>query len=219
MYDPRVLILSRKRDQINKSRQAEAAFQFVRDRGYDEATSRGIVESLENPSSGISRGGLLPFVTTLAGRWEVGDDDGLAALALAVSRELAERGDRKRVSVVVRPPRWPSASAFSVVGWEGASLKDATEGASLEGGDVLAEYLECACSGVMACSTCQVYVDDAWFAKVGAPSEAEQDMLDLAADPRPNSRLACQIVLSPELDGLTLTIPASANNLFDDLPF
>lgn len=56
-------------------------------------------------------------------------------------------------------------------------------------------------------------------AAVGPPSEAEQDMLDLAHEPRDTSRLACQLVLSPAVDGMRLTIPAGANNLFDYIPF
>jgi 2Fe-2S ferredoxin len=83
----------------------------------------------------------------------------------------------------------------------------------------LGEYLECACSGVMACSTCHVVVAPEWFSRVGAPDEAEQDMLDLAYEPQATSRLGCQLVLTPNLDGLVVHLPRSANNLMDPIPF
>jgi 2Fe-2S ferredoxin len=88
-----------------------------------------------------------------------------------------------------------------------------------EGASTLGEYIECACSGIMACSTCHVVVDEKWFDKVGPPCEAEQDMLDLAYSPRDTSRLACQIVLTKEWDGLVVKLPKGANNLMDFVPF
>ena len=132
-----------------------------------------------------------------------------------------------------------------------------------------ADHIECACNGlsvcfidrhiqlhsllffVQACSTCQVYIDEDWFERVGAPDEAgfithnllfvlpsysfdllitafcltqyfvcaELDMIDLAHEPTDFSRLGCQVILKPELDGLRVTIPGGANNMFDDIPF
>ena len=63
------------------------------------------------------------------------------------------------------------------------------------------------CGGACACATCHVYVDEAWREAVGAPSPMEEDMLDFAYDVRPNSRLSCQIRVSPALDGLRVTTP------------
>ena len=63
------------------------------------------------------------------------------------------------------------------------------------------------CGGAFACATCHVYVEEAWRAATGAPSQMEEDMLDFAHDVRPNSRLSCQIKVKPELDGLVLRIP------------
>ena len=68
--------------------------------------------------------------------------------------------------------------------------------------------IEAECGGACACATCHVYVDDAWFEKVGGAEPMEQDMLDFASDLRPNSRLSCQIKISPDLDGLTVMTPA-----------
>lgn len=66
------------------------------------------------------------------------------------------------------------------------------------------------CGGALSCATCHVYVEDEWMDRVGPPSDEEEDMLDTVGDVRPNSRLSCQILMSDELDGLTLTLAASA---------
>jgi 2Fe-2S ferredoxin len=62
------------------------------------------------------------------------------------------------------------------------------------------------CGGACACATCHVYVGDGWFGKLPPRSDAEIDMLDMALAVEPNSRLSCQIVCKPELDGITVTI-------------
>ena len=67
--------------------------------------------------------------------------------------------------------------------------------------------IEAECGGACACATCHVYVDDAWRDKVGGPSPMEEDMLDFGYDVRENSRLSCQIKVTPELDGLVVTTP------------
>ncbi len=73
--------------------------------------------------------------------------------------------------------------------------------------------LEGTCEGQMACSTCHVVVERDWFAALPDASEDEEDMLDLAYGVRPTSRLACQIVLTEALDGLTVTIPPEARDM------
>ncbi len=64
------------------------------------------------------------------------------------------------------------------------------------------------CGGGMACATCHVYVNDEWFDKVPTKEDGEEDMLDMAFEPKKNSRLSCQIIVSDELDGLTVSIPS-----------
>ena len=64
------------------------------------------------------------------------------------------------------------------------------------------------CGGGMACVTCHVYVKDEWFDKLPNKEEGEEDMLDMAFEPKQNSRLSCQIVVSDELDGLIVNIPS-----------
>jgi 2Fe-2S ferredoxin len=69
--------------------------------------------------------------------------------------------------------------------------------------------IEGACEGSLACSTCHVIVDPAWFTKLAKPTEDEEDMLDLAFGLEKTSRLGCQIVISDALDGLTVKLPSS----------
>ena len=64
------------------------------------------------------------------------------------------------------------------------------------------------CGGGMACATCHVYVKDEWWDKLQAKEDGEEDMLDMAYEPKKNSRLSCQIIVSDELDGLTVNIPS-----------
>ncbi len=64
------------------------------------------------------------------------------------------------------------------------------------------------CGGSMACATCHVYVKDEWFNKIPKKEDGEEDMLDMAFEPKKNSRLSCQIIVSDELDGLTVNIPS-----------
>ncbi|MGH6818005.1 MAG: 2Fe-2S iron-sulfur cluster-binding protein [Methylovirgula sp.] len=63
------------------------------------------------------------------------------------------------------------------------------------------------CGGACACATCHVYVDKEFLALTGGPSPQEEDMLDFAYATQPNSRLSCQIKVTPELDGLVVTTP------------
>ena len=63
------------------------------------------------------------------------------------------------------------------------------------------------CGGGMACATCHVYVKEDWLDKLPAKEDGEEDMLDMAYEPKQNSRLSCQLIVSDELDGLEVAIP------------
>ena len=63
------------------------------------------------------------------------------------------------------------------------------------------------CGGGMACATCHVYVKEEWLNKIPKAEEAEIDMIDMAFEPKKNSRLSCQIIITEELDGFTVTTP------------
>jgi 2Fe-2S ferredoxin len=73
--------------------------------------------------------------------------------------------------------------------------------------------LEGACEGSLACSTCHVIVDPEWYDVLEGASEDEEDMLDLAFGLTHTSRLGCQIKMTEELDGLTVTLPTATRNM------
>ena len=64
------------------------------------------------------------------------------------------------------------------------------------------------CGGGMACATCHVYVKEEWFNKLPKTQDGEQDMIDMAFEPKKNSRLSCQLIVSDELDGMVVTTPS-----------
>ena len=69
------------------------------------------------------------------------------------------------------------------------------------------EGIDADCGGSMACATCHDYVPENWFNKMEKPQDSEQDMIDMAYEPKKNSRLSCQIIMSAELDGLEVITP------------
>jgi ferredoxin, 2Fe-2S len=73
--------------------------------------------------------------------------------------------------------------------------------------------LEGACEGSLACSTCHVIVAPEWFGRLAEAKEEEEDMLDLAFGLTATSRLGCQIVMTAELDGLTVTLPVATRDM------
>jgi len=96
-----------------------------------------------------------------------------------------------------------SGTATEVEVADGWSLMQAAIANGIEG--IVGE-----CGGSCACATCHCYVDEARLAELPPPSDGELDMLaNVAAERRPNSRLACQIKAGPALDGLRLDLPAT----------
>lgn len=79
--------------------------------------------------------------------------------------------------------------------------------------DVAKLEVEGACDGCMQCSTCHVYLSAASYKQVGEPGEDEQDVLDKSLDVKETSRLACQIQLSPEMEGMEVELPKNVVNL------
>ena len=67
------------------------------------------------------------------------------------------------------------------------------------------------CGGSMACATCHVYVKEEWFDKLDKKEDGEEDMLDNAYEPKKNSRLSCQLIVSEKLDGLIVHLPEKQN--------
>ena len=64
------------------------------------------------------------------------------------------------------------------------------------------------CGGGMSCATCHVYVNNEWLDKLTEKEDGEEDMLDMAFEPKKNSRLSCQLIVSDKLDGLVVNIPS-----------
>ncbi len=94
-----------------------------------------------------------------------------------------------------------SGTARTVEGSVGATVMETALRNNVPG-------IDAECGGACACATCHVYVNDAWIEAVGKAQDMEQDMLDFASDVRENSRLSCQIRITPAFDGLSVTTPA-----------
>ncbi|MGO8918161.1 MAG: ferredoxin family 2Fe-2S iron-sulfur cluster binding protein [Stellaceae bacterium] len=75
--------------------------------------------------------------------------------------------------------------------------------------------IEGACEGSLACSTCHVIIDGEWYEMLKEASEDEEDMLDLAFGLTQTSRLGCHIIMTEELDGLTVRLPQATRNLMN----
>lgn len=71
--------------------------------------------------------------------------------------------------------------------------------------------IEGACEGSLACATCHVIVEPSWYERLDEPSEDEEDMLDLAFDLQQTSRLGCQIVVTEEMEGMTVALPGNGH--------
>ena len=99
----------------------------------------------------------------------------------------------------------PNGSRHEVDAPVGLSVLEIAHGNNIE--------LEGACEGSLACSTCHVIVDGEDFERLAEPTEDEEDMLDLAFGLTRTSRLGCQIIMSDELDGLVVTLPAETRNM------
>ena len=63
------------------------------------------------------------------------------------------------------------------------------------------------CGGGMACATCHVYVKEEWFNKLPTKESGEEDMIDMAYEPKKFSRLSCQLIVTDELEGLVVNLP------------
>ncbi|KIM00140.1 Ferredoxin 2Fe-2S [Paramagnetospirillum magnetotacticum MS-1] len=102
----------------------------------------------------------------------------------------------------------PDGTRQEVDAPEGLSVLEVAHHAKIE--------LEGACEGSLACSTCHIVVAKEWYDKLSPATEDEEDMLDLAFGLTATSRLGCQIIMSKELDGLVVTLPAATRNMMVD---
>ena len=150
-------------------------------------------------------------------------DSGLRALSGAVARDIMHQEQRRElpsVTVVIIPFGRREEEGLTFEANEGMTLFDLWE----ENRSSLGSFVECACGGIAACSTCHVILEqdayDAITASEGGIKEAEIDMLDLAEDPQPTSRLGCQMSFRKlqhddgDMGKLVLRLPESTNNLW-----
>lgn len=93
----------------------------------------------------------------------------------------------------------------TVQGEEGMSVLEVAHANNID--------LEGACGGCLACATCHVMVDEKSYGILPKPTEVEDDMLDFAFGVEPTSRLACQVKLTKELDGIRVKLPVASRNL------
>ncbi len=137
-------------------------------------------------------------------------DAGFKALVEAIEREEASKPtQREKITIYIDVPK--ERHSFPIEVNVGENLYDVRQHSK-----ELEKFLECACQGIAACSTCHVYVRNPEDRKkLPLPEDNELDMLDLAWGVKKSSRLGCQIKFTKALDGLKITIPDEANNLFN----
>mmetsp|Transcript_9596 Transcript_9596/g.12606 ORF Transcript_9596/g.12606 Transcript_9596/m.12606 type:complete len:197 (-) Transcript_9596:221-811(-) len=162
--------------------------------GVNENKTEAVLSELSK--TGLSTSEIPSFIKTIG-------SSGLQDFVAAVDR-VSKNKDLPLVSLNIHVPK--ENLTFKVSGVTGESLRDISQESDL------GSYLECACSGVMACSTCHVILDKSLFDRLDPPCEAELDMLDLAYEPQEISRLGCQLILSNEFENATIIIPNGVNN-------
>ena len=101
---------------------------------------------------------------------------------------------------------------FTIIEHTGAEHQvEAEVGQSVMQGaiDALVPGILADCGGSCSCATCHCYVDEAWVTRLPDPTDSEREMLECALEPRDNSRLSCQIRITPQTDGLVIHLPKS----------
>lgn len=176
---------------------------LVKERGLTEAQALAVLQALKDSGAGSHDSTLKSIAKSI-------DNDALAALVKAVD-DIAQRNASRDAlePATLEVDVLEHSYHFKIEGRDGDSLYDL-----VEHGTELSEYIECACHGQLMCSTCHVYVDEDSLQELDPPEEAEQDMLDIAYEPRENSRLGCQIKLKAG-KSLKVQIPQGANNYYN----
>lgn len=183
------------------------AFDWLSERNVTGATAKRVIAEL-------GRAGLPQ--AQMPGLLESMGEAGLKQLVDSVERVRAGRPDESSavVEITVEVPK--ERHSFVLRGRVGESLFDIVTDADAEsGGEQLAAYLECACGGVSACSTCHVRLERSVFEALPEPSESEMDMLDLAFGfEEAASRLGCQLKITEDFNGAKIQLPEGVHNYF-----
>lgn len=138
-------------------------------------------------------------------------EEGLKQLVLSVERDLEERAkkkslQKKKISIFIDNPRISKdKKRVDILANETLFNTTCTP---------IIDDLEFACGGNAACSTCHVIIPKEYFDILPKPEEDELDMLDLAWGCTDTSRLACQMEVTEECEGMVVSVPSEANNLF-----
>lgn len=192
------LIKSASRLRFNTTSQ-DALSYLTETKGFSPIVAAAMLKAMaSSPSSTVSLRDLHAF-----------GNSGIDAMHQAVQRELSSQAKNElkpMINIYVSAPH-NGLNNTLVQAKHGSSFLDLSNDS-----DVVKDYLECACNGIAACSTCHIILDEAQMHLFDAADEAEVDMLDLAADLRPTSRLGCQLVLTEKHDGLKVTFPESSTN-------
>lgn len=180
----------------SSSKQSNPVVQWLISKGIEEKVALGMIKSF--PAS--------PTISEL----QSFGMEGIKALANAVKNEQAKmQVTEQKIPVHIHVSK--ENRTFTLEALPGQTFYELTQDHPRE----LGQYLECACRGISACSTCHVYVDEEFLPKLIPPEEDEMDMLDLAwGYDSKRSRLGCAIKLDQRLSGLKVTIPKGVNNLY-----
>jgi ferredoxin len=161
---------------------------FLSARGYVEADLQAGMLRIFSPSERT-----IAFLESLG-------ESALKALAESVERELLEtrrRAHLRDVHIRVVLPMREGGGILNLVSKVGVTFFDLVKEPGTQ--ELLSPYMECACGGLAACSTCHVLIsDEESFARLPAPEEAELDMLDLTEGVTSLSRLGCQLTIQPK---------------------
>ena len=180
---------------------ATSVSDWLSKKGYSEEERNKLIKSLQDTN-------MQPTISLL----ESMGDAGLKAYLESIHREerrFALKTNRKTVTVNIQIPQ--QNKSLRIDAKEGDTLMDCALA-----NKSLGTYLECACGGISACSTCHVYIDNKEsYSMLDPPEEAELDMVDLAAGTvQGKSRLGCQVVLNSKSEGTVFRIPVDVNNLY-----
>lgn len=180
----------------SSSEHSNPVVQWLISKGVEEKVAIGMIKSFPAP----------PSISDL----QSFGMEGIKALANAVKHEQSKmQVESQKIPIHIHVSK--ENRTFTLEALPGQTFYELTQDHPRD----LGPYLECACRGISACSTCHVYVDDEFTAKLPPPEEDEMDMLDLAwGYDSKRSRLGCQIKIDQSLSGLKVTIPKGVNNLY-----